>query len=187
LERLGYDVRRHLARVGDPDAGTQQGRTHMVAEVVLDGQRLLCDPGFGMSLLRPIPMEEGAEDDYPPGWRYRMRRTAAGDFALDRHRDGHWEVSHTTDELEVNPVDAVMGHHFTSTYPTSHFLAGLMLARYLPDRHVTVTHQTVTVRRPGQPTEHRALRDGELPEWLHELGAGLTAEEEISLVARLSR
>ena len=30
LQRLGYDVRRHLGRVGDPDAGTQQGRTHMV-------------------------------------------------------------------------------------------------------------------------------------------------------------
>ena len=57
LERLGYQVRRHLGRVGDPDAGTQQGRTHMVVEVVLDGQRLLCDPGFGMSLLRPIPLD----------------------------------------------------------------------------------------------------------------------------------
>ena len=37
LERLGYRVRRHLGRVGDPDKGTQQGRTHMVVEVVLDG------------------------------------------------------------------------------------------------------------------------------------------------------
>src|SRR5918993_4027657 len=75
LERLGYDVRRHLGRVGDPDAGAQQGRTHMVVEVVLDGQRLLCDPGFGMSLLRPVPMVDGAEDDYLPGWRHRLRRT----------------------------------------------------------------------------------------------------------------
>src|SRR6476469_4790016 len=35
LHRLGYAVRRHLGRVGDPAAGTQQGRTHMVVEVVL--------------------------------------------------------------------------------------------------------------------------------------------------------
>ena len=60
LERLGYQVRRHLGRVGDPDAGTQQGRTHMVVEVVLEGRRVLCDPGFGMSLLRPIPMNRQA-------------------------------------------------------------------------------------------------------------------------------
>jgi arylamine N-acetyltransferase len=67
LQRLGYHVRRHLGRVGDPDTGTQQGRTHMVVEVVIEGRRMLCDPGFGMSLLRPIPMVDGAEDDYPPG------------------------------------------------------------------------------------------------------------------------
>jgi arylamine N-acetyltransferase len=117
LERLGYQVRRHLGRVGDPDAGTQQGRTHMVVEVVLEGQRVLCDPGFGMSLLRPIPMSDGAEDDYPAGWLYRVRRTGAGDWALHRRREEGWEVAHTTDELEVKPVDVVIGHHFTSTFP----------------------------------------------------------------------
>ena len=53
LERSGYDVRRHLGRVGD---ATLAGRTHFVVEVVLDGRRLLCDPGFGMSLLQPIPL-----------------------------------------------------------------------------------------------------------------------------------
>ena len=90
LERLGYQVRRHLGRVGDPDAGTQQGRTHMVVEVVLDGERLLCDPGFGMSLLRPIPMADGAQDDYLPGWRYRLRRTDGGDWALHRMREEGW-------------------------------------------------------------------------------------------------
>jgi hypothetical protein len=41
----------------------------MVVEVVLDGERLLCDPGFGMSRLRSIPLTDGAEDDYL-GWRY---------------------------------------------------------------------------------------------------------------------
>src|SRR3954453_22359587 len=100
LERLGYDVRRHLGRVGDPATGQQQGRTHMVVEVVLDGHRLLCDPGFGMSLLRPIALADGAEDDYLPGWRYRTAGTDAG-WVLSRLREGGWEVCHTTDELPV--------------------------------------------------------------------------------------
>ena len=38
LERLGYDVRRHLGRVGDPAAGTQQGRTHMEARWTVEPQ-----------------------------------------------------------------------------------------------------------------------------------------------------
>lgn len=185
LERLGYQVQRHLSRVGDPDAGTQQGRTHMVVEVALEGERLLCDPGFGMSLLRPISMADGAEDDYPPGWRYRLRRTDAGDWALYRRREEGWEVAHTTDELRVTPVDVVMGHHFTSTYPGSHFTTGLMLTRHLPGRHVTVTHDAITVRIPGAPTEHRPLRGGEIEEWLETLEVPLTTDERTQLRAKL--
>lgn len=185
LERLGYRVRRHLGRVGDPEAGAQQGRTHMVVEVVLDGERLLCDPGFGMSLLRPISMIDGAEDDYPPGWRHRLRRTDDGARALDRAREDGWQVTHTTDELEVKPVDVRMGHHYTSTYPGSHFTTGLMVAKHLPGRHVTVTGDSLTVRRPGAPTEHRPLGDGEVEEWLETLATGLTPDERVRLLATL--
>jgi N-hydroxyarylamine O-acetyltransferase len=185
LERLGYQVRRHLGRVGDPEAGTQQGRTHMVVEVVLDGQRLLCDPGFGMSLLRPIPLADGAEDDYPPGWRYRLRRTDAGEWALYRLREDGWEITHTTDEMEVRPVDVAIGHHWTSTFPELHFSTTLILAKHLPGRHVTVTHETVTVRAPGQPTEHRPLREGEVEQWLVDLEVPLTHQERTRLLEKV--
>ena len=185
LERLGYQVRRGLGRVGDPATGAQQGRTHMVVEVTLEGQPYLCDPGFGMSLLRPIPMVDGAEDDYLPGWRYRMRRTDAGEWALSRRRDDGWEVAHTTDALEVKPDDVVMGHHYTSTFPTSHFTKGLRLAKYLPGRHVTLTEETLTIRTPGEPTEHRPLGAGELEEWLVTLQTGLTADETSRLLTKL--
>ncbi|MFC7404277.1 arylamine N-acetyltransferase family protein [Georgenia alba] len=184
LQRLGYEVRRHLGRVGDPAAGTMQGRTHMTVEVVLDGERLLCDPGFGLSLMRPIPIADGAEEGHL-GWRYRLLDTQWG-WQLQRHRDGGWEVMHNTDELEVRPVDTVMGHYFTSTFPGYHFTTGLMLTMHGPDRHTSVSTDAVTVRRPGRPTEHRQLRDGELRDLLHELGVPLTPEEEDRLVARVA-
>ena len=184
LERLGYRVRRHLGRVGDPRSGAQQGRTHMVVEVVLDDRRLLCDPGFGMSLVRPIPLEDRAHDEHPPGWRHRVRETSRG-WALDRWREGGWEVAHTTDELEVVPVDVLIGHHFTSTYPGSHFTTGFVLGKHLPGRHVTVTHDSLTVRTPGEPTEHRPLRPGEVGEWLIALDVALTADERSRLLQRV--
>jgi arylamine N-acetyltransferase len=182
LERLGYQVRRHLGRVGDPATGSVQARTHMTVEVVVEGQRLLCDPGFGMSLLRPIPWTDGAEDDYLPGWRHRLQRTEADAWALHRLRDGGWEVAHTVDELEVEPLDVVMGHHFTSTFPGSHFTTSLILAKHVPGRHITVTQESVTIRTPGGPTEHRPLRDGELEEWLRTLEARLTPNEQTRLL-----
>ena len=184
LERLGYRVRRHLGRVGDPATGAQQGRTHMVVEVVLDGERLLCDPGFGMSVLRPIALLDAAQDEHPRGWRHRVRRDGGG-WVLDRWREQGWEVGHTTDELEVTPVDVVIGHHFTSTHPTSHFTKSLVVARHLPDRHVTVTHDAVTVRTPGERTVHRALGAGELVDWLATLEVPLTGEERARLLERV--
>ena len=184
LTRLGYDVERRLGRVGDPSAAP---RTHCVVVVTVDGDRLLADPGFGMSLLRPIPLLDGAEDDFG-GWRYRLRSVPVGGgrgWALERWRDEHWELMHTHDELPVQPVDLAVGHHFTSTYPTIHFRQMLMLTRHVDDRHVAVTHETVTVRRPGAATEHRELSDGELAEWLDELAVHLTADERAALDNRV--
>ena len=153
LERLGYDVERRLGRVGDPALAP---RTHCVVLVTLDGERLLADPGFGMSVLRPIPLEDGAEDDHG-GWRYRLRAVPVGTgrgWALERWRDGDWELMHTHDELPVRPVDLAVGHHFTSTFPTIHFRNMLMLTKHLDGRHVAVTHETRDRTPPRHP--HRA-------------------------------
>ncbi len=181
LERLGYDVERRLGRVGP------QARTHCVVVVSVDGQTLLADPGFGMSVLRPIPLVDGAEDDHG-GWRYRLREERLGNgrgWTLDRWRDSQWEPMHTHDELPVQPLDIVVGHHYTSTFPTIHFRNMLMVTKHLPGRHVAVTHETVTVRRPGEPTQHRELADGELPDLLAELGVPLTDEEREQLLAKV--
>jgi N-hydroxyarylamine O-acetyltransferase len=155
--------------------------------VTLDGETLLADPGFGMSLLRPVPLVDGAEDDHG-GWRYRVGSVPIGSgrgWRLDRWRDEHWELMHTHDELPVLPVDLSVAHHFTSTYPAIHFRNMLILTKHLGDRHVALTHETVTVRRAGEQTQHRALRDGELADWLDELAVPLTAEERTALLSRV--
>jgi N-hydroxyarylamine O-acetyltransferase len=74
LERLGYDVERRLGRAGDPSAAP---RTHCVVVVAVDGDRMLADPGFGMSLLRPLPSPTG-----------RRTTSAAGGTDCGRCRSG---------------------------------------------------------------------------------------------------
>lgn len=184
LERLGYDVRRRLGRVG-PVGLT--ARTHMTVLVRLDGEELWADPGFGMSLLRPVPLVDGAEDEHR-GWRYRVVRVPdLPGWQLMRLREEGWELMHTMDELPVHPVDVVAGHHFTSTHPDSHFTRRLMITKHLPGRHLTVTSDAVTVRRPGRPTEHRPLADGELDLLVEELEVRLSAEELDLVHERLAR
>ena len=199
LERLGYAVTRRLGRVGPPET---TARTHCVVSVDVDGERLLADPGFGMSFLRPLVLAEGATDDPiddptdgRAGWSYRLRELRAGEvrtWELSRWRDepdggphdGHWELMHTHDELPVQPPDLVSGHHYTSTFPASHFRHGLMVTRHQEGRHTSLTHRTVTVRRPGRPTEHREIDVAELRDHLHDLAVPLTSEEEARLLAR---
>jgi N-hydroxyarylamine O-acetyltransferase len=186
LERLGYPIQRRLGRVAGP--GSSGARTHCVVVVTVDGQPLLADPGFGMSLLRPIPLESDVTEDQD-GWEFRVRSLALGGgraWQLHRWRDGGWELMHTHDELPVDPVDLVGGHHFTSTYPSSHFRHGLMLTAHGKGRHVTVTHTSVTLRRPGAPTEHREIDLDELRSLLHELEVPLTADEESRLLRRVA-
>jgi N-hydroxyarylamine O-acetyltransferase len=187
LQELGYDVERRLGRVGDV---TASARTHCVLSIRLDGRRWLADPGFGLSLQHPVPLEDGAREDHG-GWAYRVHRvdgSASGPtWELQRWHDEAWELMHTTDELPVHQVDVRSGHHFTSTYPTSHFRHGLILTRHQQDRHVTVTHETVTVRRPGEPTTQHRLEPGQLEALLREMQVGLTPDEEARLLGVVER
>jgi N-hydroxyarylamine O-acetyltransferase len=60
-----------------------------------------------------------------------------------------------------------------------------MVTRHGKGRHTSLTHQTVTVRRPGEPTEHRGIDVPELRDLLHELAVPLTEEEEAGLLKRV--
>ena len=186
LERLGYTVERRLGRVGDPN---EKARTHTVVVVTLDDDELLCDPGFGFSTLRAIPLVDGAEDDYG-GRTLRVRAVPEGAgraWQLHRLSQDGWELAHAHDELPVRPVDVVHGHHYTSTFPASIFRQMLMVAGQSGDSHLTLTESTVTVRRPGAATEHREIDLDELPNLLHELNVPLRDDELERLLSRLAQ
>ena len=185
LERLGYAVERRLGRVGDASA---VARTHAVAIVTVDDHQVLCDPGFGFSTLRAIPLQDGAEDDYG-GRALRISEATDGPGrAWELHRRGQdgWELAHTHDELPVRPVDLVHGHHYTSTFPTSNFRQMLMVTGHTADSHVSITESTITVRRPGAATEHRGIDLDDVSDLLRELHVPLTAEELERLMRRLA-
>jgi N-hydroxyarylamine O-acetyltransferase len=190
LVALGYDATLRLARVGDPQAAP---RTHLGVVVVLDGRRLLADPGIGVPPLGPIPLEDGAELDGGI-WPHRIARVAEGEgtgWQLWRRRSAGWELMHTTDELPVREVDVAMGHHWTSTSPETHFRSTFMLARHDLDGatpvQTSVTLDGVTERRAGAPSRNRPLDLAELPDLAHRLGAHLTDDETQRLVDLLRR
>jgi N-hydroxyarylamine O-acetyltransferase len=190
VRALGYDATLQLARVGDPWLAP---RTHLTVVVVLDGARHLCDPGIGVPPLAPIPLADRAR--LPGGiWAHELRRVAEGGsgpgWQLWRERAAGWELMHTTDELPVREVDVAMGHHWTSTSPSSHFRSTFTVGRHGLDAdgtpiQTTVTLDGVTERRAGSPSRHRPLDLGELPSLLDRLGANLTGDETARLLDKL--
>lgn len=194
LDRLGYDANPRLARVGDSQ---QAARTHLGVVVRLDGRRYLTDPGIGVPPLGPIELRDGAElaaglwphqirvtqDEQPGGqaWELWRRRSQADD----------WERMHTTDELPVRRVDVEMGHHWTSTAPTSHFRSSLMLNRHGLDPDgtptlMTLTHAVVTHGRRAERPQVRAYDLDELPELLERGGVQLDPAELDLLAERVA-
>lgn len=191
LVRLGYDVEPRLARVGDRQ---DSPRTHLVLVVTLDGHRHLSDPGIGIPPLEPIALTDGA--DLPAGlWPHQLRMTDAEQLGghaweLWRKRTDDWEFMHTTDELPVRRVDVEMGHHWTSTSPTTHFRSSLMLNRHGVDPDgtpslLTVTLDAVSVGRPGEVPQRRPYDVAELPDLLQRAGTHLSEGESKLLIDRI--
>lgn len=184
LERLEYVVQRQLARVGDT---WTVARTHLDLMVTLpDGEIVLADPGIGRPPLGAITVQDNAELRIG-GWVHRLRRRVDPEpgWLLERQHHDEWEEMHTTDEGFVRPVDVRLGHHYTSTHPLSHFVTTLTVTRHSEGAHRAVTVAegvgALTERRPGHPTQWRALSPDEVVEAAADLTSGLTEIE----IARL--
>ena len=185
LQRLGYQLERRLGRVADP---VTKARTHMVVVVAMEGEELLADPGFGLSTIRPVRLADGVEDDNM-GWPLQVRAVNEGaGRSWEVHRWGQdgWDYLYTIDHLPVRPVDIVHGHHMTSTFPSSLFRHNLMIAGHVGQRHLTVTHQTLTVRVAGEPTDHHDIELTDIPDLLRELRVPLIDDEEQRLLQRVA-
>lgn len=179
LEQLGFDVTRHLGR-----RRPQSSRTHMTAVVRLGGHRYLVDPGFGLSMTGPLRLADGAERT-DGGRRFMLRAGTDGPVPTwTLERDG--ELQHVTDELPALPADVLDAHVLRSTQPESPFVRGLMVTRFTPEGHVTVTHEARTVRVAGEPTRRESLDAADTVAAVRELGVRLDEADAQRLRAKVT-
>jgi N-hydroxyarylamine O-acetyltransferase len=186
LERLGFVVRVHSARVIVDSTKETSPRTHMLLSIDLPEGGFVLDPGFGsLAPLVPVPLD-GTEAISRPGtpkeMTYWLDRNA-GDWILKvRTPDGvvdAWVTPLTPDY----PVDFVMANHFTATHPRSLFTKNLMLRAFTDDDTVRIMNREITaggvtrqladraelhevlVRQLGIDLDVSNLRVASVPEW----------------------
>lgn len=149
LEKLGFRVARHSARVIMRTPRTESPRTHMFLTVRFTGRVSMVDPGFGGgAALHPVPVDGIAGE-------FSFREDTGGYWTLRKGDKAQWVSTLEGD----NPVDFVMANHFTSTHPSSPFTQRLLMQAHTKTGRVTVTNREVTVWEGEGAGPARELRD----------------------------
>ena len=169
LEALGAEVELLLARVrvGAP-SGVARPRTHLVLRVRADGAVWHADVGFGTgTLLEPVPF--GSEGVYEQsGWRFRTVHDRS-EVVLQTADGREWKDLYGFVPEPVPLVDVETSNWFTSTFPRSPFVTGLIVA---VNRHDGTRlslgnweEPTLTEETPARVTRSRVERAA-IPELL---------------------
>lgn len=144
LSQIGFDVRRIAASVMRAHRGPTSHANHLALLVSLphDDARWFVDAGFGGSLLRPIPLEEGT---------YYHAPFTIGLRQLD---DGHWQFwerpgkdifSFDFEDVLADEHALSVRSHYLQTNPESGFVQNLVCQLRRADSHITLRGRVFSI------------------------------------------
>jgi N-hydroxyarylamine O-acetyltransferase len=157
LRELGFTVTGLAARVlwnGPEDA--IRPRTHMLLNIDLGGESHIADVGFGgMTLTTPLRLLPDVEQStaHEP---FRLVKIDDG-FKLQTRLGAAWKTLYRFDLQPQFDADYEVSNHYTSTYPTSHFLSMLIAARPVPGARYALSNNQLTIHHIDGPSERRML------------------------------
>lgn len=169
LEALGAEVQMLLARVRVGAAPrTARPRTHLVLRVRTGGGDWHADVGFGHgTLIEPIPF--GAGDVHEQrGWRFRVVEDGP-ELVLQTLQGSDWNDLYGFDPEPAPLIDVELSNWFTSTYPRSPFVTGLIVSLQRPDGTRVSLSDWSELSLIEETPERRsvtAVQRGEIPELL---------------------
>jgi N-hydroxyarylamine O-acetyltransferase len=117
LEEIGFEVDYHLARVYR-DGYAESGKTHRVNTVLLEGQRYLCDVGFGGN--ETYQLETVSKEGVTPLYAFTLESCINADFEI--------------------------ANHFTATFPESFFRQVLISTRPINNGRISLLDRELTIR-----------------------------------------
>ncbi|GAB3550695.1 N-hydroxyarylamine O-acetyltransferase [Actinopolyspora lacussalsi] len=179
LERLGFTVSRHMARVQPLRPGPY---SHMMLLVSFAEGDYLADVGFGV-VPTPIPLRDGVEvEQY--GIPHRLSHDGTF-WHLQHQTERGWESLHAFQPLPSSPVDYEVGHHYTSTHPNSPFVDKPIVMRPEPGKTRKLIGDELRVEHVSGEVERTPVPGHELGKRLRELDIELTERELSALRAKL--
>ncbi|MBA3458115.1 MAG: arylamine N-acetyltransferase [Deltaproteobacteria bacterium] len=157
LDRIGFTISTHSARVTLVVAKSAAPRTHMFLTVALPEGTFVLDPGFGGITPRvPVPVDGTPVDSGEN--QFRLVR-GTDELVLEVRTPDKTVNAWVSSLARDYPVDFEMANHFTATHPSSPFTRRLMLRAFTEDGRITIANRDVTrFRGPGAETTKLADR-----------------------------
>lgn len=161
LRTIGYPVTGLIARVlWQRDESEITAQSHMLLRVEIEGESWLADVGFGgmvlSGALRLVPGIEQPSAHEP----YRLLEDN-GQWRMQALVRGQWSTLYRFDLQPREDIDYVVANHYTSTFPQSHFLHQLTIARSVPGRRLSLRSRDFTVHHLGGESVRRTLGSAE--------------------------
>jgi N-hydroxyarylamine O-acetyltransferase len=147
LERLGYFVRRLLARIGD-NQQRPRPRTHMTLLVDAEDGPWLADVGFGAGLLEPLPWNQAGKAHRQGGWTYQLLFRPGEAWQLRQRTDGGWSTLYSFTDEPQHAADIEMANHFTATHPSSPFVGHAVVMRKTAGTHRRLLDRRLATTSP---------------------------------------
>jgi len=185
LQAIGFEASGLIARVlwNQPE-DAQSAQTHMLLRVEVEGESWLADVGFGSMALGGalrLVVDEAQPTSLEP---FRLITDGSQWRSQALVRD-EWRTLYRFRLQPAEAIDYVVGNHFTSTYPASHFRHGLIVARTLADRRLGLRNREFVVHSLGQESERRTLHSSDEIERVIEQQFGIRLPESPQLDATL--
>jgi N-hydroxyarylamine O-acetyltransferase len=170
LLAMGFAVEPLIAQVRWQSGAEAESRprSHMVLRVTLDGERWLCDAGFG-GCVPTAPIRFDSTDPQPTPHE-RLRLTPVGnEHLLEAELGGEWHSVYLISPAPCRAGDYAMANYFTATFPQSHFRHDLIVARTTPEARYGLLRNRLTIRTPDGRSERRYLTADDLERALNEI------------------
>ena len=152
LQEIGFDARPLEARVrANVPPQVLTGRTHLAVRVVLCGEPVLVDVGFGgLAPLAPLSFDSRPQR-CPDGAVYRL--VPHGDATALQIQTSHgWEDCYHVGPGTPQSVDLEMGNWYVATHPAAVLGNNLLVARAVDGGRLMLFNHLLTFRRASTGT-----------------------------------
>jgi N-hydroxyarylamine O-acetyltransferase len=157
LLTLGFEVTNLAARVmWNLPGGTITPRSHMLLQVIIDGNAYIADVGFGgLTLTMPLALVPNDEQQTP----HEQFRLVPDEqtYVMQALIKQEWKNLYRFDLQEQQLPDYEVSNWYISTHPSSHFVTNLIVAKPDSDHRYALRNNQFVVHHLRGQTEHRSL------------------------------